>query len=128
MKAFYPNMTLPVGSRAEDVLKRFAAWIKSTAGPDKICYWVGHLARDRVTLEWRPSQDGLMEAVFLPVPEVAALADVVWAAKERGLVELFQRRSPDGFEYFAYRKELAGVWSPKPRQKNVSGAEERVAA
>lgn len=75
-------------------------WLESAHRNERIVYWSGYLASDRMMLE---DVDG--EIRSRRVDPADAIARMMWKAYRRGRVRLIQRRrSYRGFDYIAIRR------------------------
>ena len=94
-------------------LEEYEAWVQQAAPRDRVTYYVGELAKDRV----RPVPHPEIAGWYLdePVEPLYSLAARIWADYELGLVVMTQGAlwaiRPDGsrqFEYYVSRtsKEL----------------------
>lgn len=90
---------------AGSLMEKFPKWLSKPMGNKWFVYWQGFLARDRVTVERIDPNNPNSMFIEKPVPEVDALAKMIYASFKRGQVRLVQKREgPGKFIYFAVKR------------------------
>lgn len=88
-------------NESEITLAAFQRWVQSSRPGQSFVYHIGHLMVEREKIAQIPGV-GIARVFIEPYNGIGEYA---WWAYERGLVELVQRKRPDGrFEYIAQKR------------------------
>lgn len=92
----------PEAAMADMSAEVFAEWLSTAKRRQRIAYFVGHLAAERLTtLRF----DG--KVIIAPVPLIDDLAEATYKAYEDGLVDLVQvKLGPGCWSYIAIRRRV----------------------